>query len=252
MFLVRGSPAPPGPEAARLRALARRFLGRVEGRRRHPRVHRPRAHRRRPPAGERYLRARHRALRAPGRPAAVHRHAQYVLFRQHPPAVPAPSKLLEGADRRARRRIVGAATAKHPEKRHPDVPRFMYELRTLMNARRGDHAAPPGRRKRRARAPRARSPQQGPASEVFLSAPIPMAAVDARGGKVRIANQAFLEFLGCAGDVGGLFLGETPLVDVYPAAARRSQAGRRRPHHGQAGAAAARRATAPPLTPRSS
>ncbi len=50
---------------------------------------------------------------------------------------------------------------------------------------------------------------------MFATAPIPMAAVDLNG-KVRIANQAFLEFLGCAGDVGGIDLRDSGMLEVYP------------------------------------
>jgi PAS domain-containing protein len=53
------------------------------------------------------------------------------------------------------------------------------------------------------------------AYEVFITAPVPMASVDP-AGKVRVANPAFLEFLGCAGDVGGIELKDSGLLDVYP------------------------------------
>jgi PAS domain-containing protein len=53
------------------------------------------------------------------------------------------------------------------------------------------------------------------AFEVFHSAPVPMASCDATG-RVRIANPAFLEFLGCAGDVGGIELKDSGLLEVYP------------------------------------
>ena len=42
-----------------------------------------------------------------------------------------------------------------------------------------------------------------------------MASCDAHG-KVRAANKAFLEFLGCAGDAGGLELRDSALPEVYP------------------------------------
>jgi PAS domain-containing protein len=53
------------------------------------------------------------------------------------------------------------------------------------------------------------------AAEVFASVPLPMAACDPTG-KVRAANKAFLEFLGCAGDAGGLQLRDSALPEVYP------------------------------------
>jgi PAS domain-containing protein len=50
---------------------------------------------------------------------------------------------------------------------------------------------------------------------VFAAAPIPMAALNLEG-RVRIANQAFLEFLGIAGDVGGIDVRDSGLLEVYP------------------------------------
>ena len=51
---------------------------------------------------------------------------------------------------------------------------------------------------------------------MFEHAPVALASVNAYG-RVRAANRAFLAFIGHQGDAAGLFLGETPLVDVYPA-----------------------------------
>ena len=54
------------------------------------------------------------------------------------------------------------------------------------------------------------------AAEVFEYAPIPLAAVDARG-KVRLANAAFAQFLGLEeGEATGIQLSDTGLVSVYP------------------------------------
>ncbi len=129
-------------------------------------------------------------------------------------AIPPPSSLVDEAlDERADE-IVAKATAKDPADRHADVAGFMYELRTLMNmlgmetARR--RATGEGGRERRELDHRTKA-----AFEIFSSAPIPMAAVDV-SGKVRIANQAFLEFLGCAGDVGGIELRDSGLLEIYP------------------------------------
>jgi hypothetical protein len=43
-----------------------------------------------------------------------------------------------------------------------------------------------------------------------------MASCDPRTGRVRAANTAFLEFVGAAGDAGGLELRDTALPEVYP------------------------------------
>jgi PAS domain-containing protein len=53
------------------------------------------------------------------------------------------------------------------------------------------------------------------AAEVFGAVPLPMASCDS-AGRVRAANPAFLEFLGAAGDAGGLELRDSALPDVYP------------------------------------
>ncbi|HWU86481.1 MAG TPA: PAS domain-containing protein, partial [Kofleriaceae bacterium] len=47
--------------------------------------------------------------------------------------------------------------------------------------------------------------------------PVPLASCDPRTGRVRAANTAFLEFVGAAGDAGGLELRDTALPEVYPA-----------------------------------
>lgn len=129
--------------------------------------------------------------------------------------IPPPSSMIdEVLDERADE-IVARATAKDPTERHPDVAGFMYELRTLMNmlgmetARARRSSGDTGRERREL------DHRWRAASEVFASAPIPMAAVDVNG-RVRIANQAFLEFLGCAGDVGGIELRDSGLLEIYP------------------------------------
>jgi serine/threonine-protein kinase len=142
-----------------------------------------------------------------------HGKLEEVFDQQLHAAIPPPSTLVDEAlDERADE-IVAKATAKDPADRHADVAGFMYELRTLMNMLGMETArrrAGEGGRERREHDHRSRA-----ASEVFLAAPIPMAAVDV-GGKVRIANQAFLEFLGCAGDVGGIELRDSGLLEIYP------------------------------------
>jgi molybdopterin converting factor small subunit len=58
-----------------------------------------------------------------------------------------------------------------------------------------------------------------------------MASCDPRTGRVRAANAAFLEFVGAAGDAGGLELRDTALSEVYPSlfADLEEVAARRRP-----------------------
>jgi tRNA A-37 threonylcarbamoyl transferase component Bud32 len=130
-------------------------------------------------------------------------------------SIPPPSSLVDEAlDERADE-IVARATAKQPGDRHPDVAGFMYELRTLMNMlgmetqRRRAGSTDAGRERREA------DHRIKAGHEVFAAAPIPMAALNLEG-RVRIANQAFLEFLGIAGDVGGIDVRDSGLLEVYP------------------------------------
>jgi len=139
------------------------------------------------------------------------------VLRQHREApVPAPSTLLdEPLDERADE-LIARATAKDPTTRHPDVRAFMYELRALMTMLGMDQGGrrramvPEAMRERRDLDHRLRS-----AAEVFGAVPLPMASVDVTG-RVRVANPAFLEFLGAAGDAGGLELNSSALPEVYP------------------------------------
>ncbi len=141
---------------------------------------------------------------------------QAALFKQHKTTpVPAPSKLIEEPlDERADA-IIARATAKAPGDRHGDVQAFMYELRTLMtmlgmdgNPRR--RVAPDAARERRDHDHRMKA-----SAEVFSAVPLPMAACD-YNGRVRVANQAFMEFLGIAGDAGGVELRDSALPEIYP------------------------------------
>lgn len=142
---------------------------------------------------------------------------QEVLRQQRETPVPAPSKLVEDPlDERADE-LIARATAKDPAKRHPDVPAFMYELRALMSMLgmetsqgRRRAVAPEATRERRELDHRVKA-----GAELFESVAIPMASCDATG-KVRAANKAFLEFLGVAGDAGGLQLRDSALPEVYP------------------------------------
>ncbi len=138
------------------------------------------------------------------------------LFRQHRTVdVPRVSKQIdEPIDERVDE-LVMRATAKDPSKRHPDVASFLYELRTLMQMLGMDQ----GRR----RAVNTESPRERreldhrvkAAAEIFSAVTLPMAACDS-AGRVRAANQAFLSFVGAAGDAGGLELQHSALPEVYP------------------------------------
>ncbi len=140
---------------------------------------------------------------------------EQVFAQQLSSPVPVPSsRVPEPLDERADA-LVARATAKDPRDRHPDVAGFLYELRTLMNmlgldiAKRRATAIEPGRERREL-------DHRGKAgAEVFALAPMPMASVDV-GGKVRVANRAFLELLGVAGDAVGVELKDSGLVEVYP------------------------------------
>ena len=130
------------------------------------------------------------------------------------PVPPPSSRVDEPLDERADA-LVARATAKEPRDRHPDVAGFLYELRTLMNMLGADTR---GRRvANTAEHPRGRELDvRGKAgAEVFALAPIPMASVDV-GGKVRVANRAFLDLLGVAGDAAGIELRDSGLLEVYP------------------------------------
>ncbi len=114
--------------------------------------------------------------------------------------------------------IIQRATNHDPDERHPDAGNFQYELRTLMNmlgmdvTRRRVGSVDPVVGTRRGRL----SNRDRGAAEVFEQAPIPLASVD-RHGAVRVANAAFLEFLGAAGRAAGLNLADSGLTEVYPA-----------------------------------
>src|SRR5262249_22682118 len=91
---------------------------------------------------------------------------------------------------------------------------FLYELRTFMNMlgmEVGRRRAGGGEgRERRDVDHRGKA-----AGEVFHWAPLPLACVDA-AGKVRGADQAFLEFLGRAGDAGAIDLRDSGFCEVAP------------------------------------
>jgi PAS domain-containing protein len=147
------------------------------------------------------------------------------IFTQHGTVtVPPPSQHSdEGLDERADA-LVERATAKDPAKRHPDLPAFMYELRALMGmlgmeGRRRAALAPDAARALYPRLPsrerRELDHRLKAAAEVFNAVPLPMASCNATG-HVRAANAAFYEFLGAAGDAGGLELRDSALPEIYP------------------------------------
>jgi len=141
------------------------------------------------------------------------------IFEQHlDSAVPPPSTQIdEPLDERADE-IVVRATAKDPTDRHQDVAHFLYELRTLMNMLGVDMGRRrPSRDTARDIPRRARENRADAATiETFELAPIPLACVNPEG-RVRVANRAFLEFLGVAGQAAGIELGDSELCDFYPA-----------------------------------
>lgn len=142
-----------------------------------------------------------------------------VLHKQLQEPLPRVSQILEDAIDSRADELVARATAKNPGDRHQDVAGFLYELQTLMSMlgmsggrrRRHQDAASSGRGRR---GPGAMRLVQG-AAEVFEHAPIPLAAVDG-SGKVKVANRAFLDFLGLTGDAAGIELGDSHLPEVYP------------------------------------
>jgi len=140
-----------------------------------------------------------------------------ILLGHRDKQMPVPSKLLsDPLDERADELIL-RATAKDPAKRHPDLPAFMYELRALMSMLGMDQQG--GRRRalvpEAARERRELDHRIKAGAELFAAAPLPMASIDGTG-RVRAANPAFLEFLGCASDATAIELGSSALPEVYP------------------------------------
>jgi len=141
------------------------------------------------------------------------------IFHQHlETPLPRPSSMIdEPLDERADE-IIMRATAKNPEERHPDVSGFLYELRTLMNMLGVDVGRRRPSRDLRENLPQRTRDERAEAAilETFELAPVPLACVNA-DGKVRVANRAFLEFLGVAGSAAGIDLSDSELCDIYPA-----------------------------------
>jgi serine/threonine-protein kinase len=142
--------------------------------------------------------------------------AEVFRLQREVPVPPPSQHCADGLDSRGDE-LIARATAKDPAGRHPDVQSFMYELRALMGmlgmeqATRRRALAPEATRERRELDHRLKA-----AAEIFNAVPLPMASCDPKTGRVRAANTAFLEFVGAAGDAGGLELRDTALPDVYP------------------------------------
>jgi hypothetical protein len=52
-------------------------------------------------------------------------------------------------------------------------------------------------------------------AEIYAMAPVPLASASP-DGKVRVGNAAFWDFLGVAGEAGGVDLADSGLLTVYP------------------------------------
>ncbi|MBL4635942.1 MAG: protein kinase [Kofleriaceae bacterium] len=110
--------------------------------------------------------------------------------------------------------IVLRATAKDPGDRHPNVSSFLYELNAFCDMhgfsttrRRGSDST--------TLVKNAASHAAKAGAELFELAPIPLAAVS-RDGTIRMANHAFLKFIGQDTITEDLRLPQTPLIKVYP------------------------------------
>lgn len=128
------------------------------------------------------------------------------------PVLPPSSLIADDLDERADL-IVGRATAKDPKDRHPNVSAFLYELHAFCSM----HGIPTRRRTTESSSlvRNAASNAAKARSEIFEQAPIPLAAVS-RDGTIRVANRAFLSFLGHSTLTEDLRLPQTPLLKVYP------------------------------------
>ncbi len=91
----------------------------------------------------------------------------------------------------------------------------MYELRTLMQMLGMDQGARRRTTNDTTRERRDLDHRVKAAAEIFNAVTLPMASCDP-AGRVRAANHAFLQFVGAAGDAGGLELSDSALPEVYP------------------------------------
>ncbi len=127
--------------------------------------------------------------------------------------IEAPSSLItEDLDERADL-IVARATAKRPEDRHANVSAFLYELRAfcamhgISSRRRSSESSVLVRN--------AASNVAKAGAEIFEHAPVPLASVS-KDGTIRVANRAFLRFLGRGTLTDDMRLPQTRLLKVYP------------------------------------
>lgn len=135
-------------------------------------------------------------------------------------SLPRVSEVIDGGIDARADEIIARATAKNPSDRQPDMDSFLFELRAFMNMlgigrtyqRPRAMAEPPRANRQRSRATGRRI--EGGA-EVFRHSPIPLAAVSPNG-RVRVANDAFMAFLGSAEEPAQVSLESTLLPAYYP------------------------------------
>jgi serine/threonine protein kinase len=136
------------------------------------------------------------------------------VLRQHlDDSIQAPSELIsEDLDERADL-IIARATAKNPEDRHANVSAFIYELHAFCDM----HGISSRRRNtdNSVLVRNAASTAAKAGAEIFEQAPVPLASVS-RDGTIRVANRAFLRFLGRGTLTEDLRLPQTRLLKVYP------------------------------------
>jgi len=125
-----------------------------------------------------------------------------------------PSELMgEDLDERADL-IVARATSRDPMDRHPNVSAFLYELRAFCDM----HGISSNRRRSAESSVLVRNAASTAAkagNEIFEQAPVPLACVS-KDGTIRLANRAFLSFLGQRTITEDLRLPQTRLLKVYP------------------------------------
>ena len=140
------------------------------------------------------------------------------VLRQHlDDKIQAPSELInDSLDKRADL-IVARATAKDPSERHASVSAFLYELHAFCDM----HGISSRRRSSDSTVlvRNAASMAAKIGAEVFEQAPVPLASVS-KDGTIRVANRAFLRFLGRGTLTEDLRLPQTRLLAVYPGLVR--------------------------------
>lgn len=143
-----------------------------------------------------------------------------AVLRQHlEEPLPPVSRLLYGAIDERADEIIARATAKDASERPKDMDSLLFELRAFMNMlgiggtyQRPRAVAEPPRSTRQRTRSGSRRLQGG--YEVFEHAPVPLAAVTP-SGRVRVANAAFMEFLGTSHQSDEVDLTDTLLPAYY-------------------------------------